>query len=109
MNSLDLTILFLLAMQVVLSDTYRSLRSAVTEVQDEDDRRIVRSWTEIQTMLGARLAREREAGLITDEQYEFILAWLSEWIDYGPEEAEALLTAWLQWIGREPVCSTRPA
>lgn len=106
---MDTTSQLLLLFQAAGAVTYRSLKSATDEARDEIDRHVLKLWSRSQTMLGERLARERDEGLLTDEQFDYILDWLGNWIEYGPDEAGELLRAWLVWTGRWRDCSTQPA
>lgn len=108
-EDVDQTSQFLLLVQAENTLSYKSLKKASTEARDEIDRTILRSWASIQTIVGEQLAREHDDGLLTDEQCDYIIDWLANWIEYGPDEAGELLRAWLIWTGRWRTCSTQPA
>lgn len=108
-DAVDVTSQLLLLVQANNTLVFRSLRNATGEAKDADDRRILKSWANIQTVLGERLAREHDDGLLTDDQYNYILDWLANWVEYCPDEAGELLRAWLIWTGRWREYSTQPA
>lgn len=96
---MDDTAILMLGVQAVMTQTYSSVERALRDPQDEDDRRILESWTSIQTMMGERFGRERDAGHITDEQYDYAMEWLINWVETGPAESWTLLDGWYEWVG----------
>lgn len=93
------TPLLMIAVQAVMTEIHTSMKRAIIDPQDEDDRRLLEEWTSIQTMMGERFGRERDAGHITEEQYTYALDWLIEWMDTEPQESWALLDGWFDWVG----------
>lgn len=90
--------LIMRAVQVVMSDTYRTLRCAIENPVHEEERLVLEHWTGIQTLLGERLGRLRDAGELTEVQYDFAMEWLCYYVENGPDESGVLLEAWLESI-----------